>query len=160
MRSAGRGFALLIVVLTVLLTGLGPAAARSERAGPPADPVVVVGLPAPLCGDVTPVGTPELWALAEHAAIGSLSVRAARSTTCVLDGWATLGAGNRARVPGPGEGLPPGALPTVPLPEDPAADPTTPPEDGPAPQPPLDTSLSYCGLQERAAGVALARSEE
>ena len=34
--------------------------------------------------------------------IGALSVRAARSTTCVLDGWATLGAGNRARVPGPG----------------------------------------------------------
>jgi hypothetical protein len=156
MRSAGRVFALLIVVLTVLLTGLGPAAARSDRAAPTADPVVVVGVPGLIWSDVDPVGTPELWALAEHAAIGSLSVRAARSTTCVLDGWATLGAGNRARVPGPDEGLPPVPLPTVPLPEDPAADPTTPPEDGPAPQPPLDMSLSYCGLQERAAGVALA----
>ena len=45
--------------------------------------------------------------MAGDSAIGALSVRAARSTTCVLDGWATLGAGNRARVPGPDEGLPP-----------------------------------------------------
>src|SRR3954465_2827518 len=153
MRSAGRGFALLIVVLTVLLTGLGPAAARSERAGPPADPVVVVGLPAPLCGDVTPVGTPGRGALAEHAAIGSLSVRAARSTTCVLDGWATLGAGNRARVPGPDDGLPPVPLPTVPLPDAQPAPPA--PPGGTQPEPAVDSSLSHCGLQERAASEAL-----
>ena len=84
-------------------------------------------------------------------------MRAARSTTCILDGWATLGAGNRARVPGPDEGLPPVPVPTVPLPEDPAA-PTTPPADGgdgATPEPQVDTSLSYCGLQERAAKVAL-----
>jgi hypothetical protein len=45
----------------------------------------------------------------------------------------------------------------VPLPEDPAA-PTTPPADGgdsAIPEPQVDTSLSYCGLQERAAKVAL-----
>ena len=53
-----------------------------------------------------------------RASIGALSVRAARGTTCLLDGWATLGAGNRARFPGPDDGLPPVPLPTVPLPED------------------------------------------
>ena len=70
--------------------------------------------------------------------IGAMSVRAARGTTCVLDGWGTIGAGNRVRVPGPDDGLPPVPLPTVPIPEDPA-DPDAPqaiyapPERDPAP---------------------------
>jgi hypothetical protein len=160
MRPAGRGIALLVVVLSVLLAGLGPAAARTDsdaEEARTADSVLVVGVPGLTWSDVDPDGTPELWALAGDSAIGALSVRAARSTTCVLDGWATLGAGNRARVPGPDEGLPPVPLPTVPLPDDQAGAPTAPPQgDGTAPEPQLDTSLSYCGLQERAASVALA----
>jgi hypothetical protein len=156
-RSAGRGIALLIVLLAVLLAGVGPAAARTDSdATGTADAVLVVGVPGLTWSDIDPEGTPELWALAGESAIGALSVRAARSTTCVLDGWATLGAGNRARVPGPDEGLPPVPLPQVPLPDDPAANPTASPGgDGTTPEPPLDTSLSYCGLQERAASVAL-----
>jgi hypothetical protein len=159
MRPAGRGIALLVVVLSVLLAGLGPAAARTDidtSEAVSADSVLVVGVPGLTWSDVDPEGTPELWALAGDSTIGALSVRAARSTTCVLDGWATLGAGNRARVPGPDEGLPPVPLPTVPLPEDPAGAPTAPPgSNGAPPEPQLDTSLSYCGLQERAASVAL-----
>jgi hypothetical protein len=159
MSRVGRRIALLVVVLAVLLTGPGPAAARSDSSSAgetTADSVLVVGVPGLTWRDIDPEGTPELWGLAGDSAIGALSVRAARSTTCVLDGWATLGAGNRARVPGPDEGLPPVPLPTVPLPEDPAGAPTASPEgDGAAPTPPLDTSLSYCGLQERAASVAL-----
>ncbi|WP_324277646.1 hypothetical protein [Blastococcus brunescens] len=100
------------------------------------------------------MGTPALWALAGDATIGALSVRAARGTTCVLDGWATLGAGNRARVPGPDDGLPPVPLPTVPLPGD-EGTPQPPGADGePAPEQ-LYTSLSYCGLQEQTARSAL-----
>jgi hypothetical protein len=91
--------------------------------------------------------------MAENSAIGSVSVRAARSTTCILDGWATLGAGNRARVPGPDDGLPPVPLPTVPLPDDQAAPATSP--DGGQPASAVDTTLSHCGLQEQAAGTAL-----
>jgi hypothetical protein len=163
MRPVGRWTVLLVVVLTGLLAGLAPAAARSgsdtdtgTTGAFSADSVLVVGVPGLTWSDVDPDGTPELWGLAEHSAIGALSVRAARSTTCVLDGWATLGAGNRARVPGPDEGLPPVPLPTVPLPEDTAGAPTAPPEgDGTAPEPQLDTSLSYCGLQEWVASVAL-----
>jgi hypothetical protein len=139
----------LLVLLSVLLSA--PAAGAAEDgAETSADRVVVVGVPGLTWSDIDPAGTPELWSLAEESAIGALSVRAARGTTCVLDGWATLGAGNRARVPGPDEGLPPVPLPTVPLPEDQAA-PTEPPADGEASEQAVDTSLSYCGLQERTA---------
>ena len=93
-----------------------------------------------------------------------MSVRAARGTTCLLDGWATLGAGNRARFPGPDDGLPPVPLPTVPLPEDglgppvPGNTPTDPGAGEDEAEPRVDTSLSYCGLQERIAAVAPRRS--
>ena len=151
MSPWGRGAAVLLVLLTVLL-GVPPAAVAADD-GARVDRVLVVGVPGLTWNDIDPEGTPELWAMAENSAIGALSVRAARSTTCVLDGWATLGAGNRARVPGPDEGLPPVPVPTVPLPDDQAA--PTPTPDGATPEPVLDTSLSHCGLQERAASVAL-----
>ena len=150
MSRWGRGAAVLIVLLTVLLGLPSVSAAAAET---DAERVLVVGVPGLTWSDVDPEGTPELWAMAENATIGALSVRAARSTTCILDGWATLGAGNRARVPGPDEGLPPVPLPTVPLPDDQAA-PTAAPDDAEQ-EPPMDTSLSHCGLQERAAEVAL-----
>ena len=152
MSPWGRGAAVLLVLLTVLL-GV-PSAALAAPDDPRADRVLVVGVPGLTWSDIDPEGTPELWAMAEDATIGALSVRAARSTTCVLDGWATLGAGNRARVPGPDDGLPPVPLPSVPLPDDQAA--ATPTPDGAQPEPPVDTTLSHCGLQERAASVALA----
>jgi hypothetical protein len=158
MTAAAR----LAVVLIVLLTGMlvGPLRAAGAADDPPlggteADRVLVIGIPGLTWADVDPEATPQLWALAGESAIGAVSVRAARSTTCLLDGWATLGAGNRARVPGPDDGLPPVPLPTVQLPEDPAA-PTVPPTDPEgAPEEPLDTSLSHCGLQEEVAEVGL-----
>lgn len=158
MTRAGRATVLLTVLLALLVGLAGPAAAADDGAADTAaDHVLVVGVPGLTWSDVDPTGTPELWALAEEASIGALSVRAARGTTCVLDGWATLGAGNRARVPGPDDGLPPVPLPTVPLPEEQVPPATQAPGTGtPAPEPQLDTSLSYCGLQERAASVALA----
>jgi hypothetical protein len=156
-----RGLALLVLG-TLLLVGL-PSVAGAEQAPadrPPADRVVVVGVPGLTWSDIDPEATPALWALAEESAIGALSVRAGRSTTCVLDGWATLGAGNRARVPGPDEGLPPVPVPTVPVPGSPSDATHAPGEDGAAaPEPQLDTSLSHCGLQERAASVGLADPE-
>ncbi len=158
MRHARRAAVLVTVLLALLLGAGGPVAATdSGGADTAADRVLVVGVPGLTWSDIDPEGTPQLWALAQDASIGALSVRAARGTTCVLDGWATLGAGNRARVPGPDDGLPPVPLPTVPLPEE-----QLPPATGapgtqtPAPEPRLDTSLSYCGLQERAASAGLA----
>jgi hypothetical protein len=154
MIRRARGTAALVLLLTVLAGWLAPAPPAVAADVGTADRVVIVGVPGLTWRDVDPEATPQLWSLADHSAIGALSVRAARSTTCVLDGWATLGAGNRARYPGPEEGLPPVPLPTVPLPDDPAGAPATPGADGDPPA--LDTSLSHCGLQERAAEVGLA----
>ena len=157
MTSAARRAAALLVPVALLLGSPSHVAAAADGAGveSAADRVVVVGVPGLTWDDVDAAVTPELWGLAAESSIGAVSVRAARSTTCLLDGWATLGAGNRARVPGPDEGLPPVPLPTVPLPEEPA-EPTPTPEgtDG-APEPAVDTTLAHCGLQERSAVVAL-----
>jgi hypothetical protein len=148
----GRAAAALIVALTVLVWA-APSAAAAD--GATADRVLIVGVPGLTWSDLDPDATPELWGLADGSPIGAVSVRAARSTTCVLDGWATIGAGNRARYPGPEEGLPPVPLPTVPLPDDPAGATATPAPDGSEDAPQLDSSLSHCGLQERAADVGL-----
>ena len=147
--------AALLAVLALLLGAAGPAAAAPAEDEYRADRVVVVGIPGLTWSDVTPEETPQLWALAEQSTVGAMSVRAARATTCVLDGWATIGAGNRVRVPGPDDGLPPVPLPTVPIPEDPAdpAAPTAPPVDE---EPAVDSSLTYCGLQEKLVSVGLA----
>lgn len=91
--SVGMGFALGIG--PVLVAG---AATQPELA---AARVVVVGVPGLLWGDVASGIAAELTDLASHAGLGDMTVRAARSRTCILDGLATLGAGNRARYPAP-----------------------------------------------------------
>jgi hypothetical protein len=122
MSRCGRAAAVVLVLLSVLLAV--PATAGADTApAPTATRVLVVGVPGLTWGEIDPKGTPELWSLAQSSAIGAVSVRAVRSTTCVLDGWASLGAGNRVKVPGP--------------------DATT------APVPP---PLTFCGSQQRLAG--------
>ncbi|MGY1662608.1 hypothetical protein ACI78Q_15425 [Geodermatophilus sp. SYSU D00705] len=166
MTPVRRAAALLAVVLTVLLAG-GATTAAAAPAG--ADRVLVVGVPGLVWSDLDPDATPNLWALADEAPISAVSVRAARATSCLLDGWATLGAGNRARFPAPDESIPPVPLPTVPLPgEAPGtdgepADPGAAPADDALPEeeqapavPPAAPSLSHCGLQERLAAAGLA----
>jgi hypothetical protein len=146
--------ALLLAVLAVLAVGTGTAGAADDAI---ADRVVVVGVPGLVWDDVDPQATPALWALAEGSPIGAVAVRAARATSCVLDGWATLGAGNRARFPAPDESVPPVPLPTVPLPGEVPADPgAAPPQEQTQPVPPASPALSHCGLQERLAGAGLA----
>jgi hypothetical protein len=167
-RGGARCAALLLAVLTVLLTLAGGAAAAPAD-GATADRVLVVGVPGLVWSDIDPEATPQLWALAERSPISAVSVRAARATSCLLDGWATLGAGNRARFPAPDESVPPVPLPTVPLPGEAPGDPageggegTAPPEDDAAPEeqvppvPPASPALSHCGLQERLATAGLA----
>ena len=165
MTGARRWLLPLVLLLVVVLGWVPPASAAddgaADEAGPSVDRVLVIGVPGLVWSDVEAGTTPHLWELAEQGAIGALSVRAARGTTCLLDGWATLGAGNRARFPGPDDGLPPVPLPTVPLPEEepgqsvPDDAPAVPGTAGEEAEPRVDTSLSYCGLQERIAAVAL-----
>ena len=151
-----RPVALLTLLLALLGGSITPAAAAGEDQWR-ADRVLSVAVPGLVWSDLDPERTPQLWALAEDSAIGALSVRAGRSTTCLLDGWATLGAGNRARYPGPVEPTPPGPgdpVPSDPVPQGDAAGPA------PAPAPStVDTRLSYCGLEEQVAKVGLAEPE-
>ncbi|MCZ2849673.1 hypothetical protein [Modestobacter sp. VKM Ac-2978] len=152
------------LVLLALLGGLlagttGPAAAATAEGPWSATRVVDVGVAGLTWSDLDPERTPELWALAEESAIGALSVRAARPTTCLLDGWATLGAGNRARYPGPVEPVPPVPVPSVPLPEDDAVANGAGADEGPAAVQ-ADTRLSWCGLEEQVADVGLAEPQQ
>ena len=126
MTAARRAAAAVLALFAVLTaTGLQPPTARAADRADRADRVLVVGVPGLAWDDVGPA-TPALSGLAAAGGIGALSVRDARSRTCVLDGWLTLGAGNRSSA---------------------AADP------GP---PPADPALSHCGLQERTAATDLA----
>lgn len=129
----GRLAAGLLGAVATLAAACPPAAAAEEV--PTAEHVVVVGVPGLLWQDVTERGTPSLWSAAQDGSIGALTVRAARSTTCVLDGWVTLGAGNRARF----------IEPPFPLDEQPPPDPDLPgaPED-----------LGGCFPQERGVNLS------
>ncbi|MGY1734280.1 hypothetical protein ACI798_22475 [Geodermatophilus sp. SYSU D01045] len=153
-----RRAAVLLAVLLGLLAVGTPAGAAEDAWR--ADRVLVVGVPGLVWDDVDPERTRALWELADTSPVGAVSVRAARSTTCLLDGWATLGAGNRARFPAPDEMLPMVPLPTVPLPgETPGAPggPGAAPSQEPVPAgPPASPELSHCGLQERLAEAGLA----
>ncbi|RBY78793.1 hypothetical protein DQ238_12115 [Geodermatophilus sp. TF02-6] len=152
MSRVARSAALLLAVLAVLLTLAGPAGA-APAGDATADRVLVVGVPGLVWDDVDPQATPHLAALADRSPIGAVSVRAARSTTCLLDGWATLGAGNRARFPAPDEAIGPVPQPAVPLPgQAPGADGAAP--DDAVPAEPADPAPS-CDPQEQLAADGL-----
>nr|WP_063746842.1 hypothetical protein [Catenuloplanes japonicus] len=84
---------LAVVIGSMVALSVRPVAAVADT---DADYVVVVGVPGLRWDDLSPTETPSLWALAEHGAIGALSVRSAGDPTCPIDGWLTLGAGNYA----------------------------------------------------------------
>ena len=150
-RSRALVPALFTLLVALLAGSAGPAAAADDQYR--AARVVSVGVPGLVWSDLDPDRTPELWALAEDSAIGALSVRAGRSTTCLLDGWASLGAGNRARYPGAEEPIPVVPPPSAPLPDAVGA--------GPVPTPPaaVDPRLFYCRLEEQVAKAGLAEPD-
>lgn len=71
-------------------------AAPAATTPPQGDRVVVIGTGGVTWDDVSELGTPALWSLAQDGSIGNLVVRSVRSTTCPADGWLALSAGNRA----------------------------------------------------------------
>src|SRR6266545_341494 len=81
------------------------------------DYVVIAGAAGLRWDDVNPVDTPTMWRLAQHAAVGALSVTSAHTPTCPADGWLTLGAGNFAVRTDPTLSVGPDCPPdTVPVP--------------------------------------------
>src|SRR6266545_4785884 len=108
----------LIAAAVALTSTLG--LVSRPAAGAPAehvDYVVIAGAAGLRWDDVNPVDTPIMWRLAQHAAVGALSVTSAHTPTCPADGWLTLGAGNFAVRTDPTLSVGPDCPPdTVPVP--------------------------------------------
>jgi len=98
--SAGRALPYLLA-LAVALIGILALVPRpqADAVRVPVSHVVVAGVPGLRWDDVSPIETPTLWALAQESAVGALAVRSARTPTCPVDGWLTLGAGKYTRGP-------------------------------------------------------------
>lgn len=93
LRAATSG---LLVACALLLGPLVALPAAAAATPPQGDRVVVIGTGGVTWDDVSELGTPALWSLAQDGSIGNLVVRSVRSTTCPADGWLALSAGNRA----------------------------------------------------------------
>ncbi|NDU75583.1 hypothetical protein GWI34_23595 [Actinomadura sp. DSM 109109] len=107
MTSRGTKIAMFLATLASALAAvLGPAAAHASPAAPssPATAgvtgrVVIIGVPGLMWSDVTRENMPALWGLTSQGSAAGLSVRTTRVITCPTDGWLTLSAGQRARLP-------------------------------------------------------------
>jgi hypothetical protein len=114
---------LLLALLAALVVGVGGAATSVEVRGT-ATPtpveargtslettdgavdeqpqVVLLGAPGLNLADLSPERTPTLWEMAKGGATANLVVRGGYLQTCGVDGWLSLGAGDRVAVPRPG----------------------------------------------------------
>jgi hypothetical protein len=98
---------LAVLVLVSSVAGItGPAAAGTAQPSPSspapvqdeaeARPVVLLGFAGLTFEDIDPDRTPHLWRLVDSGAVGSLTPRSVRSTSCAADGWLALSSGRRA----------------------------------------------------------------
>jgi hypothetical protein len=91
--------AAVLVALFALLAALSPAAfAGTRRSASVGGRVVLIGMPGLLWSDITERGTPALWRLTARGSAAALSVRTTTVTTCSVEGWLTVSAGQRARL--------------------------------------------------------------
>lgn len=96
------------VILILALTAAPAAASSAQAAGTPspaptaeqdeasAHPVVFLGFAGLTFEDLDPNRTPNLWRLVDESAVGSLTPRSVRDTSCPADGWLALTSGRRA----------------------------------------------------------------
>ncbi|MFF5265162.1 hypothetical protein ACFY4C_40295 [Actinomadura viridis] len=97
----------LVAGLTALVTartaparaGTSPAGTSPNEVTAPTGRTVIIGVPGLMWRDVGEHTTPTLWRLTGQGAGGALSVRTTKVNTCPTDGWLTLSAGQRARLP-------------------------------------------------------------
>src|SRR5437764_7803441 len=91
-----------VALALVAAAGLGPAAAPAlAQPAPVPGPVVLIGTGG-VRWSATGGQTPHLRALLDDAAVGVMSVRSVRTSTCPVDGWLAVSAGARAAdEPGP-----------------------------------------------------------
>ncbi|MFC0530445.1 hypothetical protein [Phytohabitans kaempferiae] len=91
-----RRWAVFTLVAGFVCALAAPAQAAPADPPPTVDYVIIAGVPGLRWEDLSATNTPTLWQMAERGSIASLSVQSADQPTCPLDGWVTLGAGNRA----------------------------------------------------------------
>lgn len=99
----------LVAVLFALLTAVSSAALAGTAGTARAvhGRVVLIGIPGLMWSDLTAAGTPALWRLTGQASAAALSTRTTVVTTCPVDGWLTVSAGQRARLADSDCALPP-----------------------------------------------------
>ncbi|MEP6799198.1 MAG: hypothetical protein ABI890_13670, partial [Lapillicoccus sp.] len=115
----------LVAACLLVLAAVAASASTAGRAG--ADPVrtggagavsvVLIGAGGLVPQDLDPARTPALWSLLRDGSSAALNVTGVRSTTCPLDGWLTLSAGDRAAGPdvaGPTPGTSTAPCPALP----------------------------------------------
>ncbi|GAA2105194.1 hypothetical protein [Actinomadura alba] len=90
-----RASVLMVLALVALVVFPGAQSARAD-AGPPAQRVVLIGVPALSWDHLSARDTPNLWRLAQDGSTGALSVRTLGTVACPIDGWLTVSAGTRA----------------------------------------------------------------
>lgn len=102
-RRCCRTLTVVTVVLTALVP-MCPSAGASSAGGPSAGSgsprrVLVITAPRLTWADVARLRPPNLMRFIDRAAVASASVRSARSVTSLVDGYVTIGAGNRSAAP-------------------------------------------------------------
>lgn len=96
LRSVGARTGLLALVALLVLGVVAAPAARAQD-GPTGRRVLVLALPTLAWADLYKGRTPHLDALLDEAAVGAMSTRLISRRTSAGDGYASLGAGARAR---------------------------------------------------------------
>lgn len=97
-RLRAAAAAIVLVVLSIIGHAAPATAGAPDLPTPPAPRrVVIVSIPRLGWDDVVPADMPTLAGLADQGAVGVLSVRAIGRHTGVAEGYASLGAGNRAQ---------------------------------------------------------------
>jgi hypothetical protein len=90
------------LTIRAFTTGPRPSAGQPDpaRASLPQQHLILIGVTGLRWSDVRPGPTPNLWRLASTSSLANLSGRTVQPYTCAPDGWLTIGAGVRARMPG------------------------------------------------------------
>jgi hypothetical protein len=85
-----------LLLLAVVLLGLVQAPATASPGQPAAEKILVFSLPRVTWADFAEADLPHLTGLLSHSMVAQLSPRTAGPRTTAADGYATIGAGNRA----------------------------------------------------------------
>jgi len=100
--------------LLVLATVIGgaqhtddPTPAPLALSGASTDSLIVIGTAGVGPADLDPTRTPALWELLRDGSSAALNITSVHASTCPVDGWITLSAGDRAGQPDDGSPSPP-----------------------------------------------------